>query len=322
MDGVLLVDKPSGPTSHDVVARVRGALGTKRIGHTGTLDPMATGLLVLLIGRGTRLARFFKGAVKGYDARIRLGWATTTFDATGLPLAHPDAMIGAGEHEELGVGSPSHRQRADIQAVETPGQEVIEEALAAFRGTYEQLPPPYSAKKVDGIRAHELARRGKRVSLTPTRVTVHELTLCSLENGTLRVEIRCSAGFYVRVLAHEFGRRLGTGAHLAALRRTYCGEFSLGRAAPLEVIEREGVAALARVEAIDTLLPGLPAVVLTDEGARRATHGNEIRPCDGKVDGAGFPATQVRLVDGEGRLLAVAEPQTGTGSLHPVVVLV
>jgi tRNA pseudouridine55 synthase len=309
MDGILLVDKPSGPTSHDVVARVRAALGTGRVGHTGTLDPMATGLLVLLIGRGTRLARFFTGAVKGYDAHIRLGWATSTFDATGAAQPGPATTIGAGVP-------------GDLQGFEPPGREAVEEALVAFRGTYEQLPPPFSAKKVDGIRAHELARHGKQVPLTPTRVTVHELTIRSLEGGILRLEVRCSAGFYVRVLAHDIGRRLGTGAHLAALRRTRCGEFSLDRAVPLEVIEREGAAALERIETIDALLPSLPAVVLTGEGARRAAHGNEVRPCDAEVDRGEFPAARARLVDGKGRLLAVADPQVETGSLHPVVVLV
>src|SRR5437667_4675740 len=198
MDGLLIIDKPKGPTSHDVVARVRRAIGERRVGHTGTLDPAASGVLPLVIGRATRLARFLSAGDKCYEAVIRLGFSTDTGDATGTPLS--TAPRGP---------MPS---RADIDS-----------ALDAFRGTFMQQPPAYSAKKVDGTRSYRLARRSKRqsprVSARPAlpaavQVATRATDIVSVEDGTLTLRVSCSAGFYVRSLAHDLGERLGTGGHL------------------------------------------------------------------------------------------------------------
>ncbi len=189
MTGALLVDKPAGPTSHDVVARARRALGTSRIGHTGTLDPLATGLLVLLVGRATRLAQFLVGDVKEYLADVRLGIETRTYDAEGLDGEPPD------DGTEVGQALPA------LDAIET--------ALGAFRGTFLQTPPPYSAKKVAGRRAYEHARRDTQVELRPVEVTVHQLEIVRATGSAVSLRLVCTAGFYVRSLAHDLGRSAG-----------------------------------------------------------------------------------------------------------------
>ena len=214
MDGVLVIDKPEGPTSHDIVAQVRRVLRVKRVGHTGTLDPMATGVLPLVIGRATRLTQFFSRDSKTYNATIRLGFSTDTYDALGIP---------AGSN-----GDPSLDLSHEL------GDQVIESVLNNFRGTFDQCPPPFSAKKIGGIRAYTIARRGGPVVTVPVQVTVDQLRLLKAENSRLQVEITCSSGFYVRSLAHDIGQMLGCGAHLQALRRTRSGEFDLAHAIPLE----------------------------------------------------------------------------------------
>ena len=218
----LVIDKPAGPTSHDVVARVRRALGTSRIGHTGTLDPLATGVLPLVVGRATRLASLFSGAEKEYDAGVRLGLATDTYDAAHLSGPVPDAPAGIGA-------------------------DAIEAALEAFRGTYSQAPPAYSAKKINGVAAYKLARRNEPVQPRAVTVTVHRLTLLSYANGLAQLRVHCSAGFYVRSLAHDLGARLGCGAHLESLRRTRAGSFDESAAVPLAEVESEGPDAARRL---------------------------------------------------------------------------
>ena len=297
LDGVLVIDKPAGPTSHDVVARMRRVLGTKRIGHTGTLDPFATGVLPLVIGRATRLAAFLSGDEKEYDAGIRFGLATETYDGSRL----------GGE----AVDPPAGLDRA-----------AIEQALAAFRGTFEQMPPPYSAKKIEGVAAYKLARKNKPVPLRPVPVSVNALVLDTYERGLARVRVRASAGFYVRSLAHDLGQRLGCGAHLESLRRTRAGAFRLEVSLPLELAESEPERAKGSVLPLERLLPEIPAVTLNDRGVWRATHGNEVGPDDvvtkGSVTG---DEGRRRLLDGAGRLLGIAEMRPGE-LLHPVLVLV
>jgi len=298
ISGALLVDKPSGPTSHDIVARVRRALGVSRIGHTGTLDPLATGLLVLLVGNVTRLAQFLAGDLKEYLADVRLGIATETYDAEGLDLSHR---------------SPGG---------ELPALETIAAALDRFRGTFDQVPPHFSAKKVAGRRAYEAARDRKPVDLRPVTVTVHDLELVSRTDDVVRLRVLCSAGFYVRSLAHDLGVALGCGAHLAGLRRTKAGVFSVEQATALATIEHEGAEVAARLLPSETLLAHLPGLRLSEDGARRAAHGNLIGPAHlTEVSGTADGAERLRLLDPGGRLVAVAERQ-GDGSLHPVVVLV
>jgi len=311
MDGLLVIDKPAGLTSHDVVERMRRVLGERRVGHTGTLDPAATGVLPLVIGRATRLARFLSGAPKAYEATIRLGVSTDTYDAEGAPSGEP------------------YRGR-------WPAREQIDEALDAFRGTFVQQPPAHSAKKIAGERSYDLARRARRpgtrdpergtgnpepVSLPrPVSVTVHRLELLSASDDLVTIRVDCSAGFYVRSLAHDLGARLGTGAHLAALRRIRSGDLEVTDALPLARAEADHAAAAAAVVPLERMLPGLQAAVLTEEGAKRAAHGRDLGPADfarPPVEGD----RAVRLLNASGGLVGIAEPAAAGGALHPSVVL-
>ena len=296
MNGVLVVDKPSGPSSHDVVAVFRRATRLQRVGHTGTLDPLATGVLPLVVGRATRLAQFLSGADKTYDAELRLGVTTDTFDETGTVIASAP------------LEGPFERA-------------VIERTLASFLGTFLQEPPPFSAKSVDGVRAYRLARRRAPVTLKPVPVTVHVLQLIEAANDRLRVRVVCSAGFYVRALAHAIGQQLGVGATLRSLRRIASGQFGIESAVSLGMLQESPSAALARLIPVDRLLPGLPGVVLNEVGARRAAHGNLIRAED--VEQGAAPARgPVRLLDPNGSLLAIARAGLESGTLRPSVVLV
>jgi tRNA pseudouridine55 synthase len=319
LHGVLVIDKPEGCTSHDVVARVRRALGESRIGHTGTLDPLATGVLPLVIGRATRLASMLSGADKQYEAGVRLGCATDTYDSTGR-------VIGTTvSHPESGTGPVSATVPAEsaTPAPEGIDRHAIEAALAAFRGTFEQTPPKYSAKKIDGVAAHRRARRDQDVEMRPVTVTVSELVLLGYADGLVNLRVTATAGFYVRSLAHDLGTALGCGAHLESLRRTRAGEFGLDQAVDLGQIQSEGPAAARFMLPIDRLLPGVPGVVLTERGTARARHGNVVGPEDmtAPATALGLPAgVKVRLLDGAGGLVGLAEP-AAAGLLHPVVVL-
>lgn len=308
MNGALIVDKPLGPTSHDVVARVRRAIGMSRIGHTGTLDPLATGVLPLVIGRATRLAQFLSGEDKEYVAGVRLGASTPTYDA--------EERMGRDEAGNL-VLARGIEARPDVTAA------VLRQALEAFTGTFSQTPPPYSAKKIAGRPAYRLARSQQAVEVQPVEVTVRELELLAFDDGLARLRLVCSSGFYVRSLAHDLGQRLGCGAHLETLRRTRAGAFAEDSAVPLRAIEEEGTAATARVVPMEGLLPGLPRVVVNERGARRAAHGNALGAGDlagGTLPGSPAPGP-VRVVDPAGTLLAIGRSSAG-GLLHPVVVLV
>ena len=310
MQGALLIDKPCGPTSHDVVAFVRRTLKTPRAGHTGTLDPLATGLLVLLVGQATRLAQFLSGDDKEYVADIRLGLSTPTYDAAGL-----DAR-GAGREA---------REARDVR------REEIAEVLTRFRGTFLQTPPPYSAKKIDSVPAYEKARKNQVVELKPVEVTVRRLEIVeSYLSGPrasdprdgdaplIRLRVAASAGFYVRSLAHDLGQALGCGAHLEALRRIRAGRFRVDEALTLDRVEAEGAGSLVTMNA---LLADMPPVRLTGEGLRRASHGNDIGPMHvAGPDASGLDPARVRLLDETGEVVAVAERRAG-GVLHPLVVL-
>lgn len=293
MNGVLVVDKPAGPSSHDVVARVRRALRIRDVGHTGTLDPLATGVLPLVIGKATRLARFLTAGEKEYLAEVQFGVSTETFDAEERP-----------------------------RTVEVPGLTpgAIEALLGEFRGTYQQTPPPFSAKKIAGTPAYRLARARKPVPVTPVEVHVSTLDLLSFEQGLARLRVVASSGFYVRALAHDLGQRAGCGAHLASLRRVRAGDFSIAEAVALDVIEHEGPTAAQRLVPMEGLLAALPSVVLTEQGQRRASHGNTLSPADFVRPPGPGSTGRVRLLDPAGALLGIAEPLPG-GVLHPCVVL-
>ena len=308
-DGVLVIDKPTGPTSHDIVACVRRTLSLKKVGHLGTLDPLATGVLPLVVGRATRLASLLAGASKQYDAVIRLGLITDTYDITGTVVGGADAPRPDATSAEIDGLQPS--------------PETIAHAAAGFVGSYPQRPPPFSAKKIDGVRAYDLARRRQPVEVTPTQVTVEALTVLSIDGPRVRCRIACSSGFYIRSLAHDLGDALGCGGCLETLRRERHGPFNLQAAVPLAQIVEKSAWVATQFVPMGSLLPSIPAVVVSDQGARRAAHGNPLRVAD-MVPAAGLPlpnAGRVRVLDERGRLLAVAD-RRGDGTLHPKIVLV
>ncbi|AFL88533.1 tRNA pseudouridine 55 synthase [Terriglobus roseus DSM 18391] len=243
MNGLLIFDKPSGLTSHDVVSLVRRATGEKSVGHLGTLDPMATGVLPLMLGKWTRLAQFFGAAEKQYTGTIRFGFATDTYDAEGVPAGDPQSL--------------------DCNL------ERLRELSAGFHGTIDQVPPVFSAKKIGGVPAHKLARQGKEVPVKPARITIHGFELTSLEGDRASFTMHVSAGGYVRSVAHELGQLAGCGAHLSALRRVQAGPFTLA-----DAITREQLIDAANAGTIEALLPHARTVlpempsVTADEGSQ------------------------------------------------------
>ena len=308
MDGVLVIDKPTDITSHDVVARARHILHERRIGHTGTLDPFATGVLVVLVGRATRLAQFLTALDKEYAAIIRLGYATDTGDRTGRRI------------EDSAQTATTKRDWND---------EKIEAAMASLRGEIEQVPPMYSAKKRSGKKLYELARQGEVVAREPVRVCVYDFQpvktdgeiLRDNRDGTFDLEAKvvCSAGTYVRTLAEDLGKRLGVGAHLAELRRTRVGDFDLSKAVTLEVLKSSfGEEALGTVLLSPyAALSRLPFLHLSSDDARRASHGMEVTVDEVSwADGA-----TVRMCDAQGQLIAIGDFDAREMSLHPRVVL-
>ncbi|HEY8130828.1 MAG TPA: tRNA pseudouridine(55) synthase TruB, partial [Thermoanaerobaculia bacterium] len=211
IDGVVLIDKITGITSHDVVEKFRRRSHVKKVGHTGTLDPLATGLLVLCVGKATRLQAYLMGMEKIYEGVIQFGWATDSYDAAGTPAGEP--------HE------------ANVEHIDfTP-------FVARFLGEIDQMPPQFSAKKVQGVRAYELARKGETAALTPKRVTVHEFEILGVTGSIARFRVRSSAGTYIRSLAHELGAAVGVPAHLKELRRTSIGKFRVDDALPFDRLE-------------------------------------------------------------------------------------
>ncbi|HXE90568.1 MAG TPA: tRNA pseudouridine(55) synthase TruB [Terriglobales bacterium] len=291
MNGVLVVDKPGGMTSHDVVARVRRILGERSVGHLGTLDPMATGVLPLLIGRMTRLAQFYQGCEKTYEGEVRLGFATDTYDAEGTPSGPAAEWYGTIEE--------------------------VKEAARRFVGFIEQVPPPFSAKKVAGVPAYKLARKQKPVELKPVTVEVREFEITGLEGDRVSFWARVTSGTYLRSVAHDLGRALGVGGHLARLRRTSVGEFGLEDAQTLEQVQE--AAATGEVETVMVhprrILPQFPAVTANGESAARIRHGNAVNLPEMSR------ARQVKVFVGQSELIAIATRVAGT-LFHPKVVLV
>jgi tRNA pseudouridine55 synthase len=284
-DGVLVVDKPPGPTSFGVVRRIKRAAGVKRIGHGGTLDPLASGVLPICVGEGTKLANFLLDADKEYEVTICFGVETDTYDAQGAVTARVDA---------------SAVDEARVRA-----------ALPAFTGPLEQTPPLYSALKRDGRPLYAYARAGESVELRPRAVTVHELVLAGFRGPeAVSLRVRCSKGTYVRSLAHDLGRALGVGGHVAALRRTRSGPFALAEARPFDaVLEALAAGAPLPVIAPADALPQLARCEVDWEGARVLEQGKRL-PWTG-LRGAPEPSAgaRVRVVRPDGRLLAVAEPR-------------
>jgi tRNA pseudouridine55 synthase len=282
------VDKPAGPTSHDVVARVRRALHTRAAGHTGTLDPFATGLLVVLVGRATRLARFVEQQAKTYLATAQLGVATTTDDLLG------DRLGG----------------RAGGRKGEPPGQMEVEEALRSFLGPGRQRPPAYSAKHVDGERSYARARRGEAVALPEIDIVVHAVELTQYDYPALSFRATVSSGTYVRALARDLGERLGTGAHLRALRREAIGMLRVEQAVALDAVSAEALLPPLAV------LGHLSRVEVTEAEARALGHGQTVRRTGGPAD---LVAEPIAVVGPDDSLVAVG--RWHDGALRPEVVL-
>ncbi len=293
MDGVIVVDKPEGWTSHDVVGKTRRIAQTKKVGHLGTLDPIATGVLPLVVGRATRLAQFYTRSDKIYEGVVRFGWATDTYDREGEP---------AGEKSEIQLEGAA-----------------IEPLLERFRGEFLQTPPPVSAKKVDGKRAYELARKSQPVDLEAVRVHVYELTLLDVTGPDARLRMHCSGGTYMRSIAHDLGQALGCGAHLAELRRTLSGEFEIDQAltiAQLEALAAEGRLVDAIVPAAK-MLPGFPSVYVDELTASQIRNGRNFPASPFRSQ----PASRyVKAITRQQELVAVGEAVL-PNLYHPVVVL-
>ena len=301
MDGVLIIDKPRGITSHDVVAATRRILRQPGIGHAGTLDPLATGVLVLACGRATRLARFLSASDKTYDATILFGMTTDTYDVTGAETSRSDRR---------------------------PTRDELDTAVASLCGEHLQQPPAFSAKKVAGARAYDLARQQKSVTLSPVPVRVSRADVLAYADGRARITLSCSAGFYVRSYAHALGQMVGSGACLEALRRTRSGDFDINEATPLEALQRAPESAPGLIRPMERLLPSMPAVRVTEEGLIRVGHGRGLERHHFVEEGA----TQVvvdastgdrwfRVLHPDGRLVAVARATGDNGTLHPSIVL-
>lgn len=293
LDGVVVVNKPEGWTSHDVVSKLRGIFGTRRTGHLGTLDPIATGVLPVMIGQATRLARFLEKADKTYETEVRFGFATTTWDRAGDPC---------------GPVTEPHITADQIEA-----------CLGSMRGPIEQVPPPVSAKKIGGVPAYKLARRNVAVDLAPVAVTVYELTLLGVEGPRARLRVRCSAGTYVRAIAHRLGVLLGCGAHVASLTRTASGPFAIANASTLDCLQAfrdSGKLAEALIPAA-ALLPEFPIVVVDDGTVAHIRQGRDFAVSAFRV---AADAELVKAVGQDGRLVAIGQialPHV----YHPVVVL-
>ena len=301
-DGLLVIDKPAGPTSHDVVQRVRRALGTRRVGHGGTLDPDATGVLLVAAGQATRFFPFLSKENKIYEGRIRLGFATDTYDASGRPTS-----------EECPV---------------FPDRDGLSSAMKAFEGAILQTPPRYSAKKLGGRPVYKLARADEDFTLAPAAVTITRFVLRDYRPPDVDFEAECSTGTYIRSLAHDLGRSLGCGAHLADLRRTSVGPYRLADAVPLATLEE----AAARGEAapfilpLERLLPWAPAVIVRSDAEARVRNGCPLGPSDlvtpfpdfGRVD---TREDVTRLLSDGGKLLALARPAADGSSLRPFLVI-
>jgi tRNA pseudouridine55 synthase len=292
LDGVIVIDKPEGWTSHDVVNKVR-RLANSKGGHLGTLDPIATGVLPLVLGKATRLAQFYTRSPKIYEALVRFGWSTTTYDRAGEPTS----------------------EKRDVSVT----REDLEPLLERFRGLFLQTPPPVSAKKVDGRRAYELARKSLPVELEPVEVEVYELELLELDGALARMRAHCSGGTYMRSIAHDVGAALGCGAHLEQLRRTLSGEFEIEMARSIPQLQQliaDERLADALVPAA-SLLPGFPSVYVDDLTVAQIRHGRNFPASPFRT---GAAARRVKAVSRMGELVAIGEAVL-PNLYHPIVVL-
>jgi len=272
MNGILVIDKPEGVTSHDVVQAVRKRFRTSKVGHLGTLDPMATGVLPVSIGKATRLAQFLPTFPKEYEGQIRFGFSTTTYDREGTPTSDP---------------RPLDRTADDIQ-----------KAMRQSIGTIDQVPPPFSAKKIGGVPSYKLARANQAVEIAPAKVEIKEFELVTAELPYATFRTVCSAGTYVRSMVHDLGQQVGCGAHLTALRRTRSGDFLIRDAVQLEHSNEENIVSM------DRLLTSWPRIEVSEEDEAKVVHGNEIR-------GSDLPGDFARIFNKKGEFIALASVQSG-----------
>ena len=278
MNGIVIIDKPAGWTSQDVTARLRRVFGTRRIGHGGTLDPMATGVLPVFVGRATRGVEFFEHAEKTYETELLLGVATDTEDTTGTVLTRREVSVT---------------------------QEQLDGTLERFRGEIMQIPPMYSALKVNGQKLCDLARKGRQVERQPRPVTIHELTLLSREGDTLRLRVRCSKGTYIRTLCADIGEALGCGGCMQALRRTQAGEYTIAEAVPLQQ-QLEAAEPETYLRDVDTMFRGYPGVKLTVNQEKRCRNGNAFS--------VSLPGGTYRAYSQSGEFLMLAKVEDGVMS--------
>ena len=302
LSGVYIIDKSAGMTSHDVVARVRKILNIRQVGHFGTLDPFATGVLPVSVGKATRFAQFYLKSRKAYAGAIRFGFSTDTYDATGKPAGEPVAC--------------------------TLDPAAMDGVFRQLTGRILQTPPPYSAKRVAGKRAYELARQQKVVELAPVEVEIYALEFLGIEQDRVEFAVECSGGTYVRSLAHDIGKRLGFGAHLASLRRTAVAEFGESRLVTLEKLAeavQQGSVAACRVP-LEALLPDCPELVVGGREEKSVRHGHQfelaaaLRPGRGGALGPASAAKILKILNGERRLVAIARHVTGA-VYHPDLVV-
>jgi tRNA pseudouridine55 synthase len=290
MNGVIVIDKPAGMTSHDVVSRVRRVLGQRDVGHLGTLDPSATGVLPLVLGNLTRLAQFYTASEKSYEGVIRFGVATDTYDAEGAPTGPAQSILF--------------------------NLEQLREQASRFHGIIEQIPPPFSAKKIQGVPAYKLARNKQEVQLKPVRIEIKEFVIISFDGEHASFRARVGSGTYMRSVAHDLGQQLGCGAHLQSLRRTAVAEFSLADAHTLESIQEQ----IERTPISELfvhprkLLPDFPSVTANDETAAKVRAGRAVNLPELSR------ASRVKVFYGQRELLAIASRVAGT-LFHPKIVL-
>jgi tRNA pseudouridine55 synthase len=303
ISGVLIIDKPAGLTSHDIVARVRRILGIRQVGHFGTLDPFATGVLPVSVGKATRFAQFYLKSRKAYEGTMRFGFSTDTYDSTGQPTSESSSVV--------------------------LDWDILEKIFREFTGRLMQMPPPFSAKHVGGVRAYELARQQKPVSLAPVEVEIYALELLGNERQDVQFAVECSGGTYVRSLAHDLGQKLRCGAYLAGLRRTGVAEFKESQAVTLDrlaaaVEEKKIENCLVPLEA---LLPEFPELVVRGRQEVGVRHGHAFelaqstRASRGANAGCSPLAALLKILNGERRLIAIARHVDGS-VYHPDLVLV
>jgi tRNA pseudouridine55 synthase len=303
ISGVLIIDKPPGLTSHDIVAQVRRILGIRQVGHFGTLDPFATGVLPVSVGKATRFAQFYLKSRKAYEGTIRFGFSTDTYDTTGQPTSESSSVV--------------------------LDRDILEKIFREFTGRLMQTPPPFSAKHVGGVRAYELARQQKPVSLAPVEVEIYALELLGIERQDVQFAVECSGGTYVRSLAHDLGQKVRCGAFLAGLRRTGVAEFKESQAVTLDRLA--AAAEEERIEnclvPLEALLPEFPELVVRGRQEVGVRHGHAFelaqstRASRGANAGCSPVAALLKILNGERRLIAVARHVDGS-VYHPDLVLV